>query len=163
MKAAGTAVPSSTRSRFTGRSSSTVVPSTRSRSKRRRTLLFFSPASQASSSKALRASTGWPSTPTSTSPGRMSCRAAAEPGLTLPTTAWSPTKRKAMGTGYSRPSCSARCRSGERRAASITYECGSAACTIPCTAAISSSCVSTLSGWFTRIWLRTWLNICRSS
>jgi hypothetical protein len=91
MKAVGTAVPSSTRSRFTTRSSSTSDPSGRSRSKRRRTVEFFAPDSAISSSKALVALTGRPSTATSTSPGRTSCRAAAEPGLTLATTGWSPT------------------------------------------------------------------------
>src|SRR5205823_7244857 len=53
--------------------------------------------------------------------------------------------------------------SGARRVAGSTYEWGSAACTIPVTAAMKRSCVSIESGWFTRIWFRTWLNICRSS
>ncbi|HEV8356047.1 MAG TPA: hypothetical protein VGQ17_04680 [Gemmatimonadales bacterium] len=104
MNAAGTAAASSALSRFTSRSTVARDPSERCRSKASRTGEPFFPASTTSSSSALSTLTGAPSTFTSSSPGRMSERAAPVPGATPTTTGAPPRNRNTIGTGTSLPS-----------------------------------------------------------
>ena len=59
-----------------------------------------------SSSSALSAATGAPSTATSSSPGRISERDALEPAATATTTGAPPTNRNAIGTRTALPSSS---------------------------------------------------------
>ena len=98
-QSAGFAVASSTRSRFTTRTSSASDPSMRRRSKPNETVVPFVPATPMSSSAAEVATTGLPSTLTSSSPTRMSCSAAFDCGSTLTTTGAPSMKRKLIGTG----------------------------------------------------------------
>ena len=159
MNTAGTAVDSSTRSRFTSRTSCTSVPLLRRRSSTSLTVLCFGPASAMSSSSELSALTGWLSTAISSSPGRMSALDACEPGAVPITTNDPPSLSKFTGTGYSLPARNAFSFSALNRTAVTTHECGSCACTMPRIAAMINSCVSTESGWLTRIWLSTPENI----